>query len=211
MGGVSVKTQPAGAEVLLDGKAVGRSPVTARAAAGLHHLRVRRVGFEDRALYQEVSSGKVEQAEIYLKAAPAALAARQLLRLHGQGGDATVAPGSVRQVFGPGTALLQTGEADGKPYTHLLWTGGKRVAIKERRCPGGEPVPLADCLGPVLYRLAAGKPYLRRTARTPVYKRWWFWALIGGGVAAATGTALGVYYGTKRSEKTDVYLETQKN
>ena len=206
-GGISVKTQPPGARVQLDGKEAGASPVTVQAAAGLHHLRISRIGFQDRALYQQVSPGKVEQAEIYLKAAPAALAARQLLGLHQERGDPSVAPRSVRQLFGADTGLLTAGLTAGKPHTHLLWTGGKRSALKEHRCAGAAPAALADCLGPVLYRLAAGKPYQKEVIRTPVYKRWWFWALVGGGVAVATGASLGIYYGTRPSDNTDVFLE----
>jgi len=209
-GGISIKTQPPGARVWVDGKEVGLSPVTAQAAAGLHHLRIARLGFEAKALYQEVSPGKVERAEIYLKAAPSALAARQLLRLHEARGDPTEAPRSVRVAFGADTALLLAGKKDGKPYNHLLWTGGKRSALKEHRCPGDAPARLADCLGPALYRLAAGKPYARKTISTPVYKRWWFWALVGGGAAVAAGTTLGIYYGTRPSEYTDVDLEYGK-
>ena len=206
-GGISIKTQPPGAAVSVDGMEVGLSPVTVQAAAGLHHLRISRVGFEGQALYQQVLPGKVERAEIYLKVAPPATAARQLMRLHRQGGDPTVAPRGVRDLFGADTGLVLAGSKDDKPYNHLLWTGGKRSPLKEHRCQGSASTALADCLGPVLYRLATGKAYQKKTIHTPVYKRWWFWALVGGGAAVATGTTLGIYYGTRPSENTDIYLD----
>ena len=206
-GGISIKTQPPGAVVSVDGKEMGLSPVTVQAAAGLHHLRISRVGFEGKALFQQVSSGKVEQAEIYLRVASPAVAARQLLGLHRQGGEPSVAPRSVRDLFGVDTGLVLAGSKDGKAYNHLLWTGGKHSKLKEHRCRGTAPTPLADCLGPVLYRLATGRAYQKKTIHTPVYKRWWFWALVGGGAAAVTGTTLGIYYGTRPSEHTDFFLE----
>lgn len=206
-GGISIKTQPPGARVRVDGRDVGLSPVTVEAPAGLHHLRVARVGFEGKAMYQQVSAGKVERAEIYLKVASPALAALQLIKLHQEKGDPSMAPRSVRDLFGPDTGVLAAGSKENKPHCHLLWTGGKRSALKEFRCQGGEVAGLADCLGPKLYRLAAGKPYARKTITTPVYRRWWFWALVGGGVAVATGTTLGIYYGTRPSDQTDVFLE----
>ena len=44
-------------------------------------------------------------------------------------------------------------------------------------------------------------------ATRPVYKRWWFWALVAGGVAGAAGATAGIYYGTQpRGTNIDVQL-----
>jgi len=41
----------------------------------------------------------------------------------------------------------------------------------------------------------AGEPSRTQPASTPIYKRWWFWTLIGAVAAGAAGT--GIYFGTR--------------
>ncbi len=41
---------------------------------------------------------------------------------------------------------------------------------------------------------------------SPVYKKWWFWTLVGVGVAAAAGTTVGVIAGQPRARAADVTL-----
>ena len=36
-----------------------------------------------------------------------------------------------------------------------------------------------------------------RSTSTPVYKKWWFWAVVVGGAAAVAGASVGIYYGTR--------------
>lgn len=205
-GSISIDTRPPGARVLINGKQAGVSPVTVQVPAGMHHLRVVCPGFQSSTFFQQVAAGKVERAEFFLQAAGAALAARQLLQIHGHGAAPSTFAGDLGKLLGTNRGVLWNGGAADAPYLQLRWIGGKPSQGTSKRC-SGDPATRADCLGPALYQLATGKPYAKKTIRTPIYKRWWFWAIIGGSLAAATGTTLGIYYGTRPSDRTDVDLE----
>lgn len=67
---------------------------------------------------------------------------------------------------------------------------------------GDNPVKLAVKLNPVAVAPVAKKKKKQTdgtVARTPFYKKWWFWTIIG--VAAAAGTTAGVLFGTNAGRK----------
>jgi hypothetical protein len=54
-------------------------------------------------------------------------------------------------------------------------------------------VPPAAVVAPVPIAPVAPPP----REETPVYKRWWFWTIIGGVALAGAGVGVGVYFGTR--------------
>ena len=78
-----------------------------------------------------------------------------------------------RKIKEPGTHLVKITKAGYKPYsTSVTISAGSQVDL---------PVVMQE-LG-------------RRTTETPVYKKWWFWTIIG--VAVAGGAGTGIYFATK--------------
>jgi hypothetical protein len=202
--GLTVKAQPRGAGVWVDGKDRGRSPVTVQLAPGLHHIRVTLPGHRARSFFHSLWAGKSDRLEVFLKPVPLAdlkaqLAAREVL--------ADLPPQLLARAIGPDVALV---EVEGE-RAKLLWTGDKRLS--PGACAPGPPKALADCLGPLLYRLqtgAAPEASSGAGARPPVYKRWWFWTLVGAGVAAGAGAGVGIYYGTRDRGGTNVDIVSVK-
>lgn len=227
-GGLTIKTQPAGARVWIDGKEQGAAPVTVQVQPGPHHVRVERPGQQARAFFQRVNPGRLERLEIYLKPAPVPEVARQLLAAQsaGQSIDLQEA-GTLRRALGleagrgaanPGTgrrpAVLLTVRAlpDAVLQARLVGQGDPHALPRPgaRECRGKTPEQLARCLAPRLHELATGQPYAPdrpgptrgRPAAAPIYRRWWFWTLVAAGVAAGTGT--GIYFATRPDGTTDV-------
>jgi hypothetical protein len=75
-GTLAVRTRPAGAEVILDGKRLGRTPlVGAGVDTGPHQLTLRLAGHEDDALDLEIGAGRRVEVERDLAPLPAGAAA----------------------------------------------------------------------------------------------------------------------------------------
>ena len=202
--GLTVKAQPRGASVWVDGKDRGRSPVTVQLTPGLHHVRVALPGHGDRAFFHGLWAGKSDRLEVFLKPVPLAELRAQL------GARARLTdlpPQLLTRALGPDVALLEVEEGQAR----LLWTGDERLSPGV--CAPGPPEALADCLGPLLHRLQTGHAPggSGAAAARPIYRRWWFWALVGGGVAAAgAGAGVGIYYGTRDRGGTDVDIVSVK-
>jgi hypothetical protein len=210
-GGITIKARPAGARIWIDGKELGTTPVTAQRPPGLHHVRVTRIGHLPRAFFQRVTPGRMERLEIYLKPAPVPQVARQLLR---QPGSLEREVDALRRVLGQDPLLLTVthtvARAGGSLEARLTGRGSRAD-----RCSGPTPARLADCLGPVLFQLGSGRPYRpsaaapAQVAAAPVYRRWWFWTLVGAAVAGA-GAGTGIYFATRSDPGTNIDLELAK-
>jgi hypothetical protein len=196
VGSLSVTSRPSGARIILDGKPVGVAPATVVGGPGLHHVRLERTGQRPKAVFQRVIAAKVEAVEIFLDDAPPELAAQQLEG--GRGPDRLAHPGALSALFGRDRAVLSVGAPDGSGAlaARLLWLGSERGGPAPA-CARKTPRELADCLAPVLYRLASGKDPSPAETKTPFYKSWWFWTIIGAAVVG--GTTAGVVVGVKRA------------
>lgn len=74
-GGFSVSTEPPGAEVFLDGKRAGTTPLTVTAGEGEHAVCIRHRGHHDWAARLRVTAGRVDSHSVFLKLDPAQAAA----------------------------------------------------------------------------------------------------------------------------------------
>jgi hypothetical protein len=199
-GAVLLVMQPADATVLLDGKPQQRpaDDTPLRLTAGLHHLRLERIGHRGRGLVRLVAAGKVDRLELTLdRLDPPATAAAVLTELQ-HSGEPPAQPDLLRQLLDDDAWLLQ--REGPPPAATVLWLGdGRKPAL---RC-SGEETPLADCLARGIYGLATGKePPPAPVASKPVYRRWWFWTAVA---AVAAGAGVGIYFGTRSgSDGTDV-------
>lgn len=195
VGSLSLTSRPSGARISLDGKPVGVTPATVEAGPGLHYLRLERTGQQPKAVFQRVTAAKVEAVEIFLDDAPPALLAQQLLEAS-RGQDLLAHAAALARLFGRDGALLAVGAPGGSGplAARLLWLGSE--GEPSSACARKTPRELADCLAPLLYRLATGKDPPRET-KTPFYKSWWLWTLVGAAVAG--GTTAGVVVGVRRA------------
>jgi hypothetical protein len=204
-GALTLTVQPPGASIWIDGKEQGAPPVTVKLAPGLHHLRITRPGQEPKAFFQQLTAGKADRLDVFLKPLPESELARELLSARGKSLMATGDAGTLKRIFGPDRALLEVepGGSGGLRAT-LLWTGAQPT---KERCSGPTENALADCLAPRLYSMATGKDPRAAgsgpTVKTPLYRRWWLWTIVAAGVAG-TGAGLGIYFGTRTPRATDV-------
>ena len=209
-GTMQISTRPGRGEVFVDGRSLGQSPARVEVPPGLHHLRATRLGSQTLAQLQPVEATKEHRVELNLKPASSAELAQQVAALYSQGGDPEQAGEHLSRALGPDRAVLTVGREKKSLVARVRWTGKRSLPRVPLSCSRPAAGPLSDCLGPMLYQLAAGKPLApaRGSLSRPVYKRWWFWtAVAAGAVAAGTGIGLGVYYGTYTSDRTDVYIE----
>jgi hypothetical protein len=198
-GTLAVQIKPAGGTLLLDGKP---APARVEVTPGLHHLRAQRPGHQPRGLLQQVAPGKQHRLTLDLEPIPPAQTARLALERYRAGAAPTDLGLPLARALGPDTAVLEVRNGPASELSgRLHWTGKQAAAPPPRpECTAPARAPLADCLGPRLYRLAAGRTLEQATpppSAPPVYKRWWFWTLVGAGVAAGAGAGVGIYYATR--------------
>lgn len=197
-GTLSIDSKPAGAQVLIDGRSRGPSPLTVQLTPGLHHVRLTRVGRHPKSALQRIGSGKVERIALYLEPLAPAARARQLEDALARSG--WVEPGAVTALLGAearGRWLLTKRTPPPSATLVRLATAKAEDAPLTLSCRGADDAALARCLGlKVRAALAPAAPASSATAvaRRPIYKRWWFWALVGAAAAgAATGLAVGLH------------------
>ena len=103
-GGVQVASEPPQAELILDGKTLGKAPLTLQPARGLHRLEFRLEGYASAEVRLEWKSGEVERVQQRLKPVPATLSVKELnkAKLH-------LGPGVPQSLNGPGPWKLAPG------------------------------------------------------------------------------------------------------
>jgi len=203
--GLTIKAQPAGCRLWIDGREQGESPVTLELAPGLHHVRAENPGHEARSFFHRLSPGRSDRLEIYLRPLSDGALAADLLERHRAGQPLVELPAPLLgRAFGVGLALLevQAGRA------RLRWTGKRAGPLRPCDGPTAQRV---ECLRSQLRALGGRRePTAPRAGPSPLHRRWWFWALVGGGAAAATGAGIGIYYGTRDTGGTDVDIVTAR-
>ncbi|MBI5481404.1 MAG: PEGA domain-containing protein [Deltaproteobacteria bacterium] len=80
-GAISLTSDPDGAEVYLDGRRAGLTPLTVNAPEGYHLLCVRRIGSRDWAARVRIAAGRVETQRVFLVHAASSELASQLVAL----------------------------------------------------------------------------------------------------------------------------------
>ena len=209
-GTLSIRSEPPAAEVFVDGKLVGRSPVDVNVFGGPHHVRLQRLGFVQTAALIEARARATSSHPFRLSVAPNEVIAAQLLAYRRRAGRLPANAKLIGRLLatqftaGRGFAWLQRGD-DG-PEAQLHWYDRKgRLLTSVPPCAAGSGVATVEaCQRSLLRARATGRRGLaHKTTGKPFYRRWWFWAVAGGTVAAAAvGTA--AYVATREPEGTNV-------
>ncbi len=216
LGRIALDVKPDGAEVLLDGRPVGRTPLPGELTVdpGTHVVVVRKEGYETFRKEVELADGQT-------------LALAKVLQPKARARKGTVVvrsgvPGSKVSVDGalavplPATLELSAGRhvlvvtAPGhqpKSMVVEVTEGMSRtfdVQLQEepaRPRPRPRPEQRAAARQARQVPVEATRPVTVKQRSKPVYKSWWFWTAIGG--AVLTGVVLGAYFGAKAAEGPD--------
>jgi hypothetical protein len=194
-GSLSLTSKPTRASVYIDGKHVGRTPLTLQLLPGLHHVRVGYLGRKDKGAAQLISSGRIEGVEFFLQPLDKARLAsvRKLLYK--------------KQGWLPNDPLLI---ADLVARAPLLQKRGDELLIFKRTPKGslqiicrGSARKRQRCLTRSLF--ARADQDARKPPRPgPFYTRWWFWTATG--VAVLGGVAAGIAGAYAADPSTDLVL-----
>ena len=193
---LEVLSSPPEATVLLDGKKVGSTPVVIEAAeAGRHVIEIRKkghvaarqvvvLGIAD--VKKSVNANLLQTGEISVHAEPAGA----LVSVDGQA--AGHAPLKIEA--GPGAHSVHIRQNGRKAITkEVKVVSGKTTEVRVHlRYTEAERVRLAKETEMAI-NVAPAKPPTRKLS-VPVYKRWWFWTVIG---AVVVGGTVGVVAGTQ--------------
>jgi hypothetical protein len=195
-GKLTVAVTPADAELVVDGRPA--TGPTIELVQGEHWLEARALGYA-RAVRQVSVSDREQRLELRLGAASQAQLQEELHRRQERSGlDATspAVAAALGRLQGASEALVVRERSAGAQLelelVRIRCSDGQRL---ERHVERVAPAERALVVRRALLRLwPVATPVTAPAARqTPVYKRWWFWALIGGGVAIAGGaTAAGI-------------------
>jgi hypothetical protein len=208
-----IETVPAGAEVVVNGRPVGKAPVDERLPAGEHDLVLTHPGFVRTVRRVDVSVGKSAElrTEIVLSplaglalaaALPAWVAAAPSLREPSLISAWARASGAkqvlVAERDGERLVVWRTDEKATRLAAVEVPLGGDAerdraaiLAVESMLFGNGAP-PATATASAASAVTAAGKD-AAPSAEKPVWKRWWLWTIVGVVVAGgvATGAALG--------------------
>jgi hypothetical protein len=172
---VRVETLPPAGEVHLGEHTVGPAPVELQVPPGPLVVWATRDGFAPRALWSDAAVGTVtielEPLEDAARVRPLVQALRQADAAHRR------------------AAALALVDALGVDAVALLESDGRVPVVYQRRLPEPSPPPPPT----PAFQLAAREPPMAASSRAPVYRRAWFWAVVGGAVVASLG-AFAMYY-----------------
>lgn len=203
-GSMLVATEPAGAEVFVDGRSVGPSPALAEGLlAGQHHVAVRLAGFGVVQQLETVRTDREQRVEIALELSQSATTVRRkvpsLVKLAGP----QVAPSPIaglRDELGTDQVILASvRRADGRMRlsfslydlrTGFLLDHGQREFTDADISAAVSGLAQRSYADVPLDGVVAQTPVERPPAPIPVYRRWWFWAGVAV-VAAAGGLTVG--------------------
>ena len=196
-GSVQVVTDPAGAEIFVDGRSFGPAPAVADGLlVGDHFVTIKRVGFEKLIASITVEPDRMATARFPLQPIQRALLLeRDLSRLPTELGEDRAGPiisGLTGYLFANQAVigLLRPAEGGGVDVALYLYDLRTRFLLKERRAtvPDADATERTTALVAELYddvdtsgQVDApedGAPRVVAPAR-PLWERWWFWTAIG--------------------------------
>jgi hypothetical protein len=180
---VTVRVEGAPADIDVDGRAMGKTPLDAPLllAAGPHTVRAQRAGDEAAEKKIQVVSGEKLEVALELHAAPKVPTTAHL----------TIATQP------PGAELTIDGRFAGKePWTGTLDPGGHQVraSLKGYVDAKGEIVLSAGQERTLTLDLSLVPPPAKHV---PVYKKWWLWTIVGVVAAGAVAAGVGGYFATR--------------
>lgn len=196
-GSVQIVTEPAGAEVFVDGRSFGAAPAVADGLlVGDHFVTIKRVGFEKLVARVTVERDRTATARFPLQPIQRALLLeRDLSRLPTELGEDRAGPvisGLSGYLFANQAVigLLRPGQGGGIDVALYLYDLRTRFLLKERHAtvPDAEATDRTTALLAELYddvdlsgNVAAPedvRPRVVEPAR-PLWEQWWFWTAIG--------------------------------
>lgn len=173
-GAIAVKTEPAGALVLLDGREAGTAPVRVDPVPpGSHGLRIRLDGHADVLQTVVVDPGRVVQVEAALQEDGGGLEVRpntEKARTYVNGVD-----------VGPGKVVIENLQPG--MYSLRVTAAGYSDVLKTVQVEAGKRTSVAARLEP--FRAAGDS-----VAAVPVGRRPAFWATLGGGIGAGVAAVV---------------------
>jgi hypothetical protein len=221
-GSVSLLSRPAGAEVLMDGRPVGETPITIPGVLpGDHYFSMRADGYRTWSGVLEVRPGGVERQEVFLAEGERIERVRLRQRL-GQAGVAGARAADADSLArGLGVTRLVLVSFDHPGGQPMLRAGAFRAGGREVLAAGvfqGEPAQVEGLIGrlrawlrgqagafdvPALEGPGGGEqpPAVEEPAW---YERWWVWTLVGVVVLGAAATATGLALDRDRGIELDV-------
>lgn len=209
---LKVSSEPAGAQIFVDGDYIGVAPLTVPGLAiGEHYVTLKKLGYKRGLRVAQVKEsggspvlGKLQRSEKYLLVEQAiAKVAPQM----GQSPIDSVVDNLRETLFLDQTVFLRVRKTSGDEVelSAYLYDLRSRRLINQQttklRAPAG--VPPSGALASLSDRLYTGVSYdgglqapvdappPAPTDTRPLYKRWWFWAAVGV-IAVGTVTAIAV-------------------
>lgn len=230
LGHVALDVQPSGAEVLLDGQLVGKTPLTGDLTMdpGTHVIIVRKDGYQTYRKDLEVLDGQHLALAVVLRPTEAG---KGTIVVRSKVADAKVSVDGALAVPVPATLELTKGRhvllvtAPGhrpKSIVVEVTTGmNKTFDVDLEALPQAQPRPQPEARPRPAPRprpaarprprpasqpkarpvpKEAVQPVVLKQKSEPVYEKWWFWTAIGG--AVLVGVILGGYFGAKAAQGT---------
>lgn len=191
-GGITVHTNPAGADVYVDGNYRGASPIDiAGLADGQHVVVTRRLGYKSFGTLAPVTADRNASVDVDLEPEEGAELARTLDVVVSRDPKSAV---ELAQKLGVQRLLvLAFDRRISGSHVEGLWVDGEKGAVISR-VPSTvvveDPDPAASAILAAIDR-AQAVPLVQAEVAAPseeggaVTDEWWFWALAGGVVAAA--------------------------
>jgi hypothetical protein len=212
-GALRILCSPA-AEVTVNGEAKGITPLElVGLRPGSHLVRLRRAGYEADAQWIAVSARSAAEVRSELKAVPRLPAFRQTLKKAGSEVKLTRPGEAVERLTRMLSAESVVIVAGDEAAIRMLWGSGGRWIRRHRGkvIPGGERefastllsaevavAPVAGCEDDEdcasNETCADGRCVERVAGATPIYKKWWFWTIVG---AVVVGGTVGIIAGTQ--------------
>ncbi len=220
-GDVYIETQPAGAEVRVNGKLIGHSPTTARGlGTGENLITVSLVGYMTHTQRVSVQGGG-ESTQVTMDLAPLEAspipALQEGLAAASNGGAAPNLATLSKTLKLPVIFLASVaGEDDMITVTLFAYDGRKKKLVGKvsGSISALDPEPecrelintimgslsMAPVRKPKVAQEEQGEPWFKKFRQSK-----WFWPAVGiaAGAVVAAGTTVGIYYGTRSNEAPD--------
>jgi len=193
-----VQVTPRTARVTVDGRPLLAE--SARLSPGRHWIVAEGLSHLPTVRELHVAGGQTARLALTLHPADRQLVRRQLHALAARGELDALAPeialALCRMQDADEVLLAREGRDGGRlrlSFTRLSCASGKTLGKQEETTAPDRAERAAQHALATLWPVTPGGPGANAKTTTPVYKRWWFWTLIGLGTAAAVGgTVAGV-------------------